>query len=55
MKLDLTPLQKASPFLSETIINACDQSFMSLLNEFQRKLIVARVIQNFEFTYELSW
>lgn len=55
MKLDLTPLQKASVSLSEAIANACDPTFMNTLNESQCKLIVAGVIQNFEFTYDLSW
>ena len=55
MKVDLTPLQTASISLSEAVIDACDQSFMNALTESQRKLMVAGVIQNFEFTYELSW
>ncbi len=55
MKLDLTPLQKACTSLSEAIINACDKSFMNTLNEPQRKLVVAGVIQNFKLTYELCW
>ena len=55
MKLDLTPLQKACISLSETITNACDKSFIDTLNESQRKLIIAGVIQNFKFTYELCW
>ena len=55
MKLDLTALQRASASLSEAVTNACDTSFMNTINESQQKLIIAGVIQNFEFTYELSW
>jgi nucleotidyltransferase substrate binding protein (TIGR01987 family) len=55
MKLDLTPLQKACTSLSEAVTDASDQSFINTLNESQRRLIIAGVIQNFEFTYELSW
>jgi len=55
MTLDLTPLEKACSSLQEAISNASDQSFIANLSESQRKLIIAGVIQNFEFTYELCW
>ncbi len=55
MQLDLSPLQKAAVSLSDAIRHACDPVFMNSLNASQRKLIIAGVIQNFEFSYELSW
>ena len=55
MILDLTPLQNACSSLQEAIANASDKDFMNSLTESQRRLIIAGVIQNFEFTYELSW
>jgi len=55
MILDLTPLNKATISLEEAVENACDQNFMNGLTQSQNKLIVAGVIQNFEFTCELCW
>ena len=55
MQLDFTALQKASISLDEAVINACNSDFIDGLTMSQRKLVVAGVIQNFEFTYELSW
>jgi len=55
MKLDITPLEKACISLREAIIDAEDQYFIASLKKSQRRLIVAGVIQNFEFTYELTY
>ena len=55
MSLDLTALQKACFSLEEAVANACDKSFINSLTDSQQKLIVAGVVQNFEFSYELSW
>ena len=55
MILDLTALQKACFSLEEAVANACDKDFIDGLSDSQQKLIIAGVIQTFEFTYELSW
>ena len=55
MKLDFSALQKAIHSLREAIESTCDESFMASLNEAQQRTMCAGVIQNFEFTYELSW
>ncbi len=55
MSLDLTALQKACFSLEEAVANARDKNFINSLTDSQQKLIVAGVIQNFEFSYELSW
>ena len=55
MKLDLTALQKANVSLSEAVANACDPSFMNMLNKSQNRLVIAGAIKNFGLTYELSW
>ena len=55
MSLDLTALQKVCFSLEEAVADACDKDFINGLSDSQKKLIIAGVIQNFEFTYELSW
>jgi len=55
MKLDLTPLKKALVSLSEAIASTQDTEFMAFLNASQRRTMRAGVLQNFDFTYELSW
>jgi len=55
MKLDITPLEKAYRSLHEAVIDAEDQSFIKNLKKSQRRLIVAGVKQNFEFTYEITY
>jgi nucleotidyltransferase substrate binding protein (TIGR01987 family) len=55
MILDLTAMQKAVKSLENGVGNACDSGFMNRLTESQKQLIIAGVIQNFEFTYERSW
>jgi nucleotidyltransferase substrate binding protein (TIGR01987 family) len=55
MKLDFSALQKAIHSLNEAIESTSDESFMSSLSEAQQRTMCAGVIQNFEFTYELSW
>lgn len=55
MSLDLTALQKACFSLEEAVANSCDKNFINSLTDSQQKLVVAGVIQNFEFSYELSW
>jgi len=54
-KLDLSSLQKALGSLSDAIVSVSDDEFMSSLSEQQRRLVKSGVIQNFEFTYEVSW
>ncbi|MFV9616041.1 MAG: HI0074 family nucleotidyltransferase substrate-binding subunit [Gammaproteobacteria bacterium] len=55
MSLDLTALQKACFSLEEAVTDACDKEFINGLSNSQYKLIIAGVIQNFKFTYELCW
>ncbi len=55
MSLDLTALQKGCFSLAEAVANAFDKDFINGLSHSQHKLIIAGVIQNFEFSYELCW
>lgn len=52
-QLDLTALKKACISLEMAVKDASDKSFMHALSDSQKQLIIAGVIQNFEFTYEL--
>ncbi len=54
MKLELRSLQKAVGSL-ERVIAVTSGEKMALLDDDQQEAIRAGVIQNFEFTYELSW
>ncbi|EPJ43117.1 MAG: hypothetical protein OFPII_43540 [Osedax symbiont Rs1] len=51
--LDLGALRKACCSLEMAVENALDNSFVERLSESQKQLIIAGVILNFEFTYEL--
>ena len=53
--LDLSSFEKAVASLRSAINDSQDQTFISQLSASQKKLIMSGVIQNFEFTYELSW
>jgi nucleotidyltransferase substrate binding protein (TIGR01987 family) len=53
--LDLTAIRKAVASLTAAIKDSKDETFISLLQPSQKLLIMSGVIQNFEFTYELSW
>ena len=55
MKLDFTALKKALISLSEAIESTANNQFMQGLTASQRRTMRAGVIQNFEFSYELSW
>jgi len=52
-RLDLSALRKACGSLEMAVENALDESFIDRLSDSQKQLIIAGVIQNFEFTYEL--
>lgn len=55
MILDLSAYQRALKSLHETIEVLEDQTFASGLSKTQKNALRAGIIQNFEFTYELSW
>lgn len=55
MTLNFTALEKALISLSEAIESTTDEVFMSSLSASQQRTMQAGVIQNFEFSYELSW
>ena len=48
-------MQKAVDSLSEAVANSKDEEFVSSLNESQHRLIISGVLQNFEFTYEITF
>ncbi len=53
--LELSAFEKAVSSFQAAIMDSKDQDFTSRLTPSQKKLIISGVIQNFEFTYELSW
>jgi len=53
--LDLTAIEKAQKSLSDSLGVLNDKHFIDKLTPQQFHTIHAGVIQNFEFTYELSW
>lgn len=54
-KLDLTALEQAQASLQLAVNDASDKTFISGLSDSQKRLVRAGVIQNFEFTYELTF
>lgn len=55
MNLDLTSLKNAVVSLERSVRVASSSEKMAMLDQDQKDTIRAGVIQNFEFTYELSW
>ncbi len=53
--LDFTTIDNAQQSLIESLDVFYDKTFMTSLNKKQSNTIRTGVIQNFEFTYELSW
>ncbi|MGH8511191.1 MAG: nucleotidyltransferase substrate binding protein [Gammaproteobacteria bacterium] len=54
MKLDLTPLVNANNSLEESIAVVSDEKWFDAQPKAVRNTLIAGVIQNFEFVYELS-
>lgn len=55
MVLQLQSLQKAIESLKAVLIRAEDEELAAKIDDITRYAIKAGAIQNFEFTYELSW
>lgn len=55
MSLDLSSFKKAVASLESAVNIAGSSPFMEGLTTDEREVIKAGVIQNFEFTFELSW
>jgi nucleotidyltransferase substrate binding protein (TIGR01987 family) len=55
MPLDLSALQQAITSLEDSVEVATREDFIDSVDDKARKVIRAGVIQNFEFTFELSW
>lgn len=53
--LDLSALERAVNSLDAVIAETQKDAFMASLTPVQRDAMIAGAIQNFEFTYELSW
>ena len=54
-KLDLSALKKAVLSLQQALQDSQNQTFIASLTPSQHRLIIAGVIQNFEFSYELCY
>jgi len=55
MALDLSGLKKAIGSFETAVEVVCQDEKMAMLDEDQKNVIQAGIIQNFEFTYELCW
>ena len=55
MLLQLSSLEKAIASLTGALSKTEDEEFMNLFDEITVNCLRAGAIQNFEFTYELSW
>ncbi|MBI5400489.1 nucleotidyltransferase substrate binding protein [Candidatus Saganbacteria bacterium] len=55
MILDLSSLEKAISSFNSALNVALSKQQMEQMSEAAQKAVKAGVIQNFEFTYELSW
>lgn len=55
MKLDLTSLRQALESLENTLRICQNRDWMDAQSEAVRNALISGAIQNFEFTYELSW
>jgi len=55
MKLDLSSLKKATDSLQKALRLTAEKMNHENTNEDEIELMIAGVVQNFEFTYELCW